>query len=68
MLKVLTQIQYPNITNILNIYYYDNKLWVISEYIDVLILNLEFKRLGLEEWEIIIIIREVKFFKSPYTI
>ncbi|KAH8797475.1 hypothetical protein F5882DRAFT_255235, partial [Hyaloscypha sp. PMI_1271] len=59
MLEVLAQIQHPNIADILGVYYHDNKLWVVSEYVDVSMLDLEFKRLAPEEWEIATIIGEV---------
>lgn len=68
MLEVLAQIRHPNIADILDVYYHDNKLWVVSEYVDVSMLDLEFKRLAPEEWEIAMIIGEVKLFESPYTI
>lgn len=35
ILEKLAQVQYPNIANILNIYFHDSKLYIISEYLDV---------------------------------
>jgi hypothetical protein len=44
------------------VYINNDKLYIVSEHIDVLMLDLEFKRLPLEEWEIVTIIAEVSLF------
>ncbi|KAH8674848.1 hypothetical protein BGZ60DRAFT_372764, partial [Tricladium varicosporioides] len=52
-------VQHPNIADILDVYFYDGKLCIVSEYLEVSLLDLEFKRLAPEEWEIATIIAEV---------
>ena len=59
MLEALAQVQHPNIADILDVYSHDGKLCIVSEHLDVSLLDLEFKRLVPEEWEIATIIAEV---------
>jgi serine/threonine protein kinase len=59
MLELLTQVQHPNIADILDVYFYDGQLCIVSEYLDVSLLDLEFNKLAPEEWEIATIIAEV---------
>jgi hypothetical protein len=59
MLELLAQVQHLNIADILNVYFYDSQLCIVSEYLDVSLLDLEFKKLALEEWEIATIVAEV---------
>jgi serine/threonine protein kinase len=59
MLELLAQVRHPNIADILDVYFCDGKLSIVSEYLDVSLLDLEFKRLAPEEWEIATIIAEV---------
>ena len=40
-------------------YFHDGKLSIVSEHLDVSMLDLQFKRLAPEEWEIATIIAEV---------
>ena len=62
MLEVLSQVQHPNVADILDVYCYDAKLCIVGEYLDVSLLDLELNRLAMEEWEIATIMAEV----SPY--
>jgi serine/threonine protein kinase len=59
MLELLAQVQHPNIADILDVYFYDGQLCIVSEYLDVSLLDLEFNKLAPEEWEIATIIAEV---------
>jgi serine/threonine protein kinase len=59
MLELLAQVQHPNIADILDVYFYDGQLCIVNEYLDVSLLDLEFKRLVPEEWEIATIVAEV---------
>jgi hypothetical protein len=59
MLEALAQVQHPNIADILDVYFHDGKLCIVGEHLDVSLLDLEFKRLVPEEWEIATIIAEV---------
>jgi serine/threonine protein kinase len=59
MLELLAQVQHPNIADILDVYFYDGQLCIVSEYLDVSLLDLEFNRLAPEEWEIATIVAEV---------
>jgi serine/threonine protein kinase len=59
MIELLAQVQHPNIADILDVYFYDGQLCIVSEYLDVSLLDLEFNRLAPEEWEIATIVAEV---------
>ena len=59
ILKLLAQVQHPNIANILDMYFYNSKLCIVSKYLDVSLLDLGFNRLALEKWEIATIVAEV---------
>jgi len=59
MLEVLAHVQHPNVADILDVYFHDGKLSIVSEHLDVSMLDLQFKRLAPEEWEIATIIAEV---------
>lgn len=59
LLEELSLIQHPNIAEILDIYFYDGKLSIVTEHLDVCLLDLDFSRLPPEEWEIATIIAEV---------
>ena len=59
MLELLTQVQHPNIADILDVYFCNDKLCIVGEYLDVSLLDLGFDRLAPEEWEIATIIAEV---------
>jgi serine/threonine protein kinase len=59
MLETLTQMQHPNIADIFDVYFHDSKLYIVNEHLDVSLLDLEFNKLALEEWEIATIIAEV---------
>jgi hypothetical protein len=59
MLEELAQVQHLNIADIFDIYFYDGKLYIISEHLNVSLFDLEFKRLVPEEWKITTIITEV---------
>jgi hypothetical protein len=59
MLEVLAQVQHPNIADILDVYFHDGKLRIVGEHLDISLLDLEFKRLEPEEWEIATIVAEV---------
>jgi len=59
MLESLARIQHSNIADILDAYYYEGQLCIVSEYLDVSLHDLDFNRLAPEEWEIATIISEV---------
>ncbi|KAH7363991.1 hypothetical protein BKA65DRAFT_127134 [Rhexocercosporidium sp. MPI-PUGE-AT-0058] len=59
MLEDIAQVEHPNIAKILDVYFHDGRLCVVSEHLAVSLLDLEFKRLAPEEWEIATIIAEV---------
>ena len=64
MLEVLAHLQHPNFADTLDLYFHDSKLYIVSEHLDVSMLDLEFERLAPEEWEIATIIGEVNPFHS----
>lgn len=59
MLEDIAQVEHPNIADILDVYFHEGRLCVVSEHLAVSLLDLEFKRLPPEEWEIATIIAEV---------
>ena len=59
MLLTLSQIQHPNIADVLDVYFNRGRLSIVSEYLDVSLLELQLKALPLEEWELATIISEV---------
>ncbi|OBT48437.1 hypothetical protein VE00_01408 [Pseudogymnoascus sp. WSF 3629] len=59
LLEELSLIQHPNIAEILDIYFYDGRLSIVTEHLDVCLLDLDFSRLPPEEWEIATIIAEI---------
>jgi hypothetical protein len=60
MLSTLSRIHHPNVAEILDAYFFHDQLFVITEHLDISLLELEFKILPAEEWEIATIITEVK--------
>ncbi|KFY03895.1 hypothetical protein V490_00061 [Pseudogymnoascus sp. VKM F-3557] len=59
LLEELSLIQHPNIAEILDIYFYDGRLAIVTEHLDVCLLDLDFSRFPPEEWEIATIIAEI---------
>jgi hypothetical protein len=59
MLDVLAQVQHPNIADVLDVYFHDDKLYIVGEHLHVSLLDLGFNRLAPEEWEVATIIAEV---------
>ncbi|KFY31578.1 hypothetical protein V493_00986 [Pseudogymnoascus sp. VKM F-4281 (FW-2241)] len=59
LLEELSLIQHPNIAEILDIYFYDGRLSIVTEHLDVCLLDLDFSRLPPEEWEVATIIAEI---------
>jgi serine/threonine protein kinase len=60
MLEMASTLRHPNVADIHEAYYHENKFYIISEYLDVSLLDLNFNEYPLEEWEIATIIVEVK--------
>lgn len=65
MLEEISRVQNPNIANILNVYFHEGRLMIVSEYLDVSLLDLQFHRLPPEEWEIATIVSEVTPLAPP---
>ncbi|KFZ04248.1 hypothetical protein V502_10296 [Pseudogymnoascus sp. VKM F-4520 (FW-2644)] len=59
LLEELSLVQHPNIAEILDIYFYDGRLSIVTERLDICLLDLDFSRLPPEEWEIATIIAEI---------
>lgn len=59
MLEALAQIKHPNIADIFDVYFYDGQLFVVAEYLDASLLELEFTRLAPAEWEVATVVAEV---------
>lgn len=59
MLEAVAQIKHPNIADIFDVYFYDGQLFVVTEYLDASLLDLEFTRLAAAEWEVATVVTEV---------
>jgi serine/threonine protein kinase len=59
LLQALAGIQHPNVAKVYDVYCYDNKIFTVSEYLELSLVDLEFQSFPFEEWEIATIIAEV---------
>ena len=59
MIEDMAQVEHPNIAEILDVYFHEGRLCVVSEHLAVSLLDLGFKKLPPEEWEVATIIAEV---------
>lgn len=59
-LELLSKIHHPNIAKTYDAYRYDNKSYMVLEYLDISLLELGFKTCPLEEWEIATIVLQVR--------
>ena len=59
MLETFAMVQHPNVADILDIYFHEAQLYIVGEYLDMSLLDLEFDRLTPEEWEVATIVAEV---------
>ncbi|KAH8800745.1 hypothetical protein F5884DRAFT_741324 [Xylogone sp. PMI_703] len=66
MLEMLIQILHPNIAVIHDAYFHNNQLFVISEYLDLCLLDLQLDSVALEEWEIATIVAEASPLWHPH--
>lgn len=62
MLEIFSRIQHPNIAAIINVYFYEGRLLIVGEHLEVSLLDLGVKELPLEEWEIATIIEQVSLY------
>lgn len=60
-LQVLSGIQHPNITTTYNMYCCNNRIFVVTEYLEISLAQLDFQTYHLEEWEVATIILEVQY-------
>ncbi|KAF7894688.1 uncharacterized protein EAF01_010138 [Botrytis porri] len=59
LLRALSKIQHPSISKIFDVYCYDSKVFVASEYPELPLVDLDFHIFHFDEWEIATIIKEV---------
>jgi hypothetical protein len=59
-LEAASNLCHPNIADIRDAYYHEEKLYIVSEYLEVSLLDVDFNLYPLEEWEIATIISEVR--------
>lgn len=57
--KVLARVSHPNIASIYGLYYYADKILLVTEHLDISLDQLDFQSYALEEWEIATIVAEV---------
>lgn len=60
ILQQLSNVQHPNIAKINNVYCYEDKLFIATEYLELSLSELDYHTFELEEWEIATIIAEVR--------
>lgn len=59
-LEALSSVQHPNVVKIFDVYLYDNRIFVASEYLELSFDELDFYCPPFEEWEIATIANEVR--------
>lgn len=59
MLEEVAKVRHSNIADIMGVYFYEGKLSVVAEHLEVSLFDLEFDTFAPEEWEIATIIAEV---------
>lgn len=59
ILEAISSVQHPNVAKLFDVYLYDNKVFVASEYLELSIDELDFHYPPFEEWEIATIANEV---------
>jgi hypothetical protein len=59
VLRLLSDIRHPNLAKIYNLYCYEGKLFVATEYLELSLSDLDFHNFEVDEWEIATIIAEV---------
>ncbi|TVY85515.1 hypothetical protein LSUE1_G004894 [Lachnellula suecica] len=59
MLESFAHVHHSNVADILDVYFYSGQLLIIGEHLDISLLNLNFKPIPPEEWEIATIIAEI---------
>lgn len=57
--QVLARVSHPNIASIYDVYYYVDKILIVTEHLDISLDQLDFQSYELEEWEMATIIAEV---------
>ena len=57
--QVLARVSHPNIASIYGLYYYTDKILLVTEHLDISLDQLDFQSYALEEWEIATIVAEV---------
>ncbi|OBT59956.1 hypothetical protein VE03_10479, partial [Pseudogymnoascus sp. 23342-1-I1] len=58
-LECILRIRHPNIASIHALYHYDNILYMVGEYLELSVTELDFQRFQLQEWEIATIMTKV---------
>ncbi len=59
-IQALSSIQHPNIAKTYEVYLYDQRSFVITEYLELSLAQVDFHRYDLEEWEIATIVVQVE--------
>ena len=59
ILQDLSIIQHPNIAKLYDVYLYDDKVFIASEYLELSLAELDFHSFPFEEWEIATVANEV---------
>jgi hypothetical protein len=59
MLEAVAKIKHPNVADIFDVYFYNDQLFIVAEYLDASLLDLQFTRMAAAEWEVATVITEV---------
>jgi hypothetical protein len=59
ILQDLSSIQHPNIAKLYDIYLYNDKVFIASEYLELSLAELDFHSFSFEEWEIATVANKV---------
>lgn len=68
MLGMYSRIRHANIASIIAVYFYNSQLLIVSEYLDVSLLDLASKKPPLEEWEVATVVKQVGLHRTIDTI
>jgi hypothetical protein len=60
VLQALSSIQHPNIAKLYDVYLYDDRIFVVSEYLELSLAELNYHSFPFEEWEIATVTNEVR--------
>jgi hypothetical protein len=64
LLELIARLRHSNIAEILDVYFHDDQLSIVSEYLDISLIDMKFDRVAPAEWEVATIAAEVSLLSS----